>query len=156
MQMLVDVPPTSTNIPFVTRRCSSAPATLAAGPDRTVSMGFERNVSMLVTPPSPRIIRSGDLTPAPDIASSTKSATCSVFGMMLAFTAAVSVLISSPYVPDISWDEVQGSPAAADCSATNSSFVGSSTPNISVATMHRAPALRMRDTASDTSCSVMR
>ena len=144
------------NIPFVTRRWSRAPATLAAGPDSTVSIGFDLNVFMLVTPPSPRIIRSGDETPASDMAPSTKSATCRVFGRMLAFIAAVRVRISRPYVPDISCDDVHGMPAAADCSATNSSFEGSSTPNISVATMHRAPLSRMRDMASDTSSSVIR
>ena len=72
IQMLVLVPPTSTNIPFVIFRYSNAPATLAAGPESTVKIGFVRNVSMLVTPPSPFIIINGAVTPVSRIASSTK------------------------------------------------------------------------------------
>ncbi len=96
MQILVLVPPTSTNIPFDTLRYSKAPATLAAGPDNIVRIGFVLNVSMLVTPPSPFIIMTGADTPAPLIASSTKFATSNVFGRTLALIAAVNVLISRP------------------------------------------------------------
>ena len=70
-QMLVLVPPTSKNTPPATRVCSSAPATLAAGPERTVEMGRARNAPMSDMPPSPRITISGALTPAPRSADST-------------------------------------------------------------------------------------
>ncbi len=69
------MPPTSTNIPLVIFRCNNAPATLAAGPERIVSIGFVLKVSMLVTPPSPFIIINGAVTPVLRIASSTKFAT---------------------------------------------------------------------------------
>ena len=94
--MFVLVPPTSIKIPFVILRYSRAPATLAAGPESMVRMGFVLKVSMLVTPPSPFMTIRGEVTPMPRIAPSTKFATWSVLGSTLAFITEVSVLISSP------------------------------------------------------------
>src|SRR2546430_16144332 len=62
--MLVLVPPTSKKIPSDTRRCMSAPATLAAGPDSMVRIGRFSTSPRFITPPSPRMIMSGHVMPA--------------------------------------------------------------------------------------------
>ena len=58
-QIFVDVPPTYMKIPLSILKCSRAPATLAAGPDKTVKIGLVLKVLISVRPPSPFIIVSG-------------------------------------------------------------------------------------------------
>ena len=55
-------------------------------------------------------------------------------------TAAVRVLISNPYIPEISCDAVDGKSNFDAMFITNFSFEGSSTPNASVATITLAPS----------------
>src|SRR5918911_4783178 len=86
---LVDVPPTSINTPSIRRRCSRAPATLAAGPDRTVTIGLLLKVPISVTPPSPFIIRTGALIFSFLTADSTKFAVLVVLGRIPPLIAAV-------------------------------------------------------------------
>ncbi len=94
--MSVEVPPVSRKTPSLTRSCIRAPATPAAGPDRTVSSGRRRISSRDMTPPSQRITISGARTPAFTTDSSTRSAVASILGRIAALTTAVRVRLFSP------------------------------------------------------------
>src|SRR5829696_7076519 len=107
-QTLVDVPPTSINTPSIRRRWRSAPATLAAGPDRTVTIGLLRKVLMSVTPPSPFIIRTGATIFSFLTADSTNFAVLVVLGKMPPLIAAVRVLFQVHRLQsarDLQWQE---------------------------------------------------
>ena len=81
------------------------------GADREARAGL-RNASTLMAPPSPRSTSSGTSRPDSFSASSTTAAVRSTTGRMLAFTAALTVRISSPYAPLRSWPTHTGSPCA--------------------------------------------
>ena len=96
MQIFVEVPPTSIKIPSKICRKSSAPTTLAAGPDKTVIIGLCKNDSNVVTPPSPFMIIIGTEMYSFFTADSTKVAVFIAFGRMLALMVAVNVRIYNP------------------------------------------------------------
>ncbi len=83
-------------MPSETRRCISAPATDAAGPDSIVIAGRRRISWMSMTPPSPRMIISGARMPASRTLASVMFAVSIIFGRMLALITAVRVRVVSP------------------------------------------------------------
>ena len=90
------VPPHSTTIASDSPSWCSAAATPAAGPEPIVKDGRLRKAAALMAPPSPRRTSSGTSRPDSFSASSTTDAVRSTTGRMLAFTAALTVRISSP------------------------------------------------------------
>ena len=94
--MLVLVPPTSKKMPSDTRRYMSAPATLAAGPESSVRMGRFCTSPRSMTPPSPRMIISGEVMPAARTLACVRSAVSIILGRMLALMTAVRVRIVRP------------------------------------------------------------
>ncbi len=90
------VPPTSKKTPSETRRCMSAPATLAAGPESIVRTGRRRISAASMTPPSPRMIMSGAVIPAARMLDSVMSAVSIIFGRMLALMTALRVRTVRP------------------------------------------------------------
>ena len=94
--VVVEVPPTSKYSPSETRRCMSAPATLAAGPDSIVMTGRRRISLMSMTPPSPRMIISGAEMPASRTLASVIVAVAIMRGRIEALMTAVRVRVVSP------------------------------------------------------------
>jgi hypothetical protein len=158
------VPPHSITIASRTASWCSAAATPAAGPEPTVSDGRRRNSETLIAPPSPRSTRSGTRRSARASASSTCAAVRSTTGRMLALIAALTVRVSSPYVPLSSWPAQTGSPARRARSATVSSSDGSSTANAPLTAiavqpgagepLERRVQVAVQRVASSASCSV--
>jgi hypothetical protein len=148
--MSVEVPPVSRNTPSLTRSCISAPATPAAGPDRTVRSGRRRISSSAITPPSQRITIRGAVTPALVMEASTRSAVASMRGRIAALTTAVRVRLCSPYSEVISCAAVIGSPYGRAASSTARSPSGRSTLNGWLATRTWAPSPFTSSTARRT------
>ena len=94
--MFVLVPPTSKKMPSETRRYMRAPATLAAGPDSIVRIGRFWTSPRSITPPSPRMIMSGDAIPAARTLRCVRSAVSIILGRMLALMTAVRVRMVRP------------------------------------------------------------
>ena len=94
--MLVVVPPTSKYIAFDALRYINDPMTDAAGPDNAVSMGRFLISEISITPPSPRIIINGTVTPALRTELSVAFAVAIILGRIEAFIAAVLVLLVRP------------------------------------------------------------
>ena len=83
-------------MPSETRRCISAPATLAAGPESIVMAGRRRISWMSMTPPSPRMIISGAWMPASRTLCSVIVAVSIILGRIDALITAVRVRVVSP------------------------------------------------------------
>ncbi len=94
--MSLEVPPTSMKMPSLMRAYINAAATPAAGPERMVRMGRRCTSSMLITPPSLRMIINGEVIPAALTARAVISAVCIIFGRMLALITAVRVRMRNP------------------------------------------------------------
>ena len=90
------VPPASKKIPSDTFSYISAPATPAARPDSMVRIGRFRTSSMLITPPSQRMIIRSDWIFVSRTAASVMFAVSIILGIRLAFTTAVRVRIFRP------------------------------------------------------------
>ncbi|MNI58798.1 hypothetical protein D3C73_1139250 [compost metagenome] len=121
------VPPTSKKMPSEIFSYMSAPATPAARPDSMVRIGRFRTSSMLITPPSQRMIISCEVIPASLTACSVILAVSIIFGIRLALTTAVRVRVFSPYSWEISCPPVAYTPRLRAASITRSSLAGSST-----------------------------
>ncbi|MNC59306.1 hypothetical protein D3C75_1091070 [compost metagenome] len=121
------VPPTSKKMPSEIFSYMSAPATPAARPDSMVRIGRFRTSSMLITPPSQRMIISCEVIPASLTACSVILAVSIIFGIRLALTTAVRVRVLSPYSWEISCPPVAYTPRLRAASITRSSLAGSST-----------------------------
>ena len=134
------VPPHSTTMPSRISSWWSAADTPAAGPEPIVNEGRRRNSRMLIAPPSPRRTRSGASRPASASADATSAVVRSTTGRMLAFTAALTVRVSSPYAPESSCPAQTASPHAAARSQTKRSFSGSSTANAALTATARHPS----------------
>ena len=83
-------------MPSEMRRCISAPATLAAGPDSMVMAGRRRISWTSITPPSPRMIISGAAMPASRTLCCVMSAVSIMRGRMQALITAVRVRVARP------------------------------------------------------------
>ena len=90
------VPPHSTTIASESPSWCSAAATPAAGPEPIVKDGRLRNAAALMAPPSPRRTSNGTSRPDSFERLLDDGAVRSTTGRMLAFTAALTVRISSP------------------------------------------------------------
>ena len=102
--------------------------TLAAGPESIVSIGLFFISLISIAPPSPRIIIRGTSTPVLRTDFSVLFDVSSILGSILAFIAAVFVLLVSPYNFVISDAIVIGIPISSATFATLTSSVISSTP----------------------------
>src|SRR5699024_11013706 len=89
--MLVVVPPTSKYTALEARRYIKEPITEAAGPDIAVKMGRLRISLISITPPSPRMIIRGTVTPAARTEDSVAFAVAIILGKIAALMAAVRV-----------------------------------------------------------------
>ena len=83
-------------MPSEMRKCISAPATLAAGPDSMVMTGRRRISRMSITPPSPRMIINGAAMPASRTLASVMLAVSIMRGRIEALITAVRVRVASP------------------------------------------------------------
>ena len=126
-------------MPLEARRYIRAPITEAAGPLNIVSTGRFFISFTSITPPSPRMIISGTLTPVERTEDSVLLAVSIIFGRMLAFKAAVRVRVVSPYNLVMSDAMDAGRPISSAVSATSCSSDISSTPNALDATITRSP-----------------
>ncbi|MMZ63726.1 hypothetical protein D1872_260010 [compost metagenome] len=138
-EMSTLVPPTSKKMPSEIFSYISAPATPAANPESIVNIGRFRTSSMLITPPSQRMIISCEEIFAFFTDFSVMLAVSIIFGMRLALTTAVRVRVRSPYSCEISCPPVANTPRRWAASTTRSSLAGSSTLYASEATMTSAP-----------------
>jgi len=127
-------------MPSEIRSYMSAPATPAAGPDSSVSMGRCRTSSTVITPPSQRMTMSGAAMPARFTDSSVMVAVRIIFGRMEALMTAVRVRIRRPYSLLISCVPAEGRPSSSAAFMMALSPSGLSTLNGSAATTTLAPA----------------
>ena len=112
--------------------------TESAGPDNIVNTG-RRFISVIsITPPSPRMIINGTVTPACRTAFSVDVAVFSIFGKILALITAVRVRRVKPYSFVISDAIVEGIFFCFATLETSSSGPISSTPNAMEETMTSA------------------
>ena len=137
--ILVVVPPTSKYTPLEARRYIKLPMTEAAGPDSIVSTGRFFISLISITPPSPRIIIKGTVTPASRTEASVELAVSSILGKMDALIAAVRVRRVRPYSLVISEAIVVGRPLSVHTWYTRCSGSLLSTPNAIEDTMTCAP-----------------
>ena len=95
----------------------AAPTRLAAGPDRTVSIGRSATCSASASVPSPRVIISGASIPSPPIAWATAAISDEIRGMSRALSAAVSARRGASSEEVSSLDSVTGRPLVVSISA---------------------------------------